>query len=1169
MSNDHPRETDYTQEVRFAVVMYGGISLAIYINGVAQELLKLVRATAPALNQDGKQLGYALHPDSQLCGTERVYRQLGQMIARGETTLAPDAIGPTSKIRTRFVVDILSGTSAGGINAIYLAKALANDQPIDNLKQLWIEEGDIGALINDGESLAGVNLTEQDPPESLLNSQRLYWKLLDALEGMDTTTPAPRSPNVEELDLYVTATDMRGQVVKLQLADKVTYERRHRNAFHFSYSNQELGTPRNDFGTENNPFLAFAARCTSSIPAVFEPMHLSAIDEVLDRHAAYAAQSEKSDIRANHAHWEHFYEEYLQPTTRHGKAVDRKKLSKQFLKLNFADGGILDNAPFGYVIDTLPLRSAELPVDRKLVYIEPSPGHPELDAPNNASSDFVADSWHALSSLPRSETIREDIQRLLERNRLIERVGRIIGGMEEDVLWRSKNLSGPSSAIEEGGQRRSKNISSTSSSTQEWGDKDLAEMIAEKGLAWGSYQRLRVAEVTDDLVRLITLVAGLDQDSDEFRAVRYLVRGWRLKRYLPYKRTNSAAENVTSTENEFLLQFDFMWRIRRFKFLFAKIDELLCIDLNNSHTETVGQTTAPWAKIIFFARSHQEWQPDSALTAAESMLYPTNPDELERFRRKLLALKAALYKSYSELRRFRRTFWRRGGDNPLLQPIQALAALIDLEQLLKSQTEQERQEQIEKIVQDNLHLFNDFGKEVERNLLNPFAAVWQSCQAILQTPDAIKPARADDSAISDSGRAIDQTPESTLGPQERLAHYALQYYYDSFADYDMIAHPILYATEVGDELDQVEVFRISPEDATSLVDEQTEPLKLSGITLGHFGAFFKQHFRVSDIMWGQLDAAERIITALLPNQDDEPKRNALIRTAHAALIVEEYADNRRLRTALDRVLDYRSPGAKGQSGKIITELAASLHELPLNVDQLVAVRDGLQSTDPITFFKQTYQTDHELIARDIVRMLARFSRVFGKMLARYGEAQRVPPSSLLWITRLTQLFWSLVEVAVPGSIANLVFRHWIKLLYFFELLMIGLGTLLLNQTVQQFGLVAFGITVTTHATVLLLGDAMARQHRSWTLVKRLFSAVVVLTSILGIMLLATAFGADTLWPFIRGLGKPAPLGWNVQTLLRGSMVVVVLIVFLLSLRADMRDAARRRHADATAQRDRS
>ena len=42
-------ETPYapTQEMRFALVLYGGVSLAIYINGVVQEFLHLVRATAP------------------------------------------------------------------------------------------------------------------------------------------------------------------------------------------------------------------------------------------------------------------------------------------------------------------------------------------------------------------------------------------------------------------------------------------------------------------------------------------------------------------------------------------------------------------------------------------------------------------------------------------------------------------------------------------------------------------------------------------------------------------------------------------------------------------------------------------------------------------------------------------------------------------------------------------------------------------------------------------------------------------------------------------------------------------------------------------------------------------------------------------------------------------
>ena len=38
-------------------------------------------------------------------------------------------------LRTRFVVDILSGSSAGGINGIFLAKALAHGEPVDALKR--------------------------------------------------------------------------------------------------------------------------------------------------------------------------------------------------------------------------------------------------------------------------------------------------------------------------------------------------------------------------------------------------------------------------------------------------------------------------------------------------------------------------------------------------------------------------------------------------------------------------------------------------------------------------------------------------------------------------------------------------------------------------------------------------------------------------------------------------------------------------------------------------------------------------------------------------------------------------------------------------------------------------------------------------------------------------
>jgi hypothetical protein len=101
--------------------------------------------------------------------------------------------------------------------------------------------------------------------------------VLAALDGMDERGASP-SPYVSELDLYVTTTDLEGLPLPLRLADGAVEERRFRNVFHFVYAQKEAtGGERNDFTKVNNPFLAFAARCTSSFPFAFEPMTLEDI----------------------------------------------------------------------------------------------------------------------------------------------------------------------------------------------------------------------------------------------------------------------------------------------------------------------------------------------------------------------------------------------------------------------------------------------------------------------------------------------------------------------------------------------------------------------------------------------------------------------------------------------------------------------------------------------------------------------------------------------------------------------------------------------------------------------------------------------------------------------------------------------------------------------------
>jgi patatin-related protein len=174
---------DVEREIRFAVVMYGGVSLAIYINGVAQELLNMVRATAPEKPGEGSlTLLRAREPD--LPGAIPVYRKLGQYLAVRDRSRRDEKLmqtGPTTDlIRIRFVVDIISGTSAGGINGVFLAKALARNQQMDGLKKLWLSEGDLAKLLNDKWSIKDLRgFKVQKPQQSLLNSQRMYRKLLE------------------------------------------------------------------------------------------------------------------------------------------------------------------------------------------------------------------------------------------------------------------------------------------------------------------------------------------------------------------------------------------------------------------------------------------------------------------------------------------------------------------------------------------------------------------------------------------------------------------------------------------------------------------------------------------------------------------------------------------------------------------------------------------------------------------------------------------------------------------------------------------------------------------------------------------------------------------------------------------------------------------------------
>lgn len=835
---------DFDQEVRFAVVMYGGSSLAIYINGVAQELLRLVRATAPEFGgtSNGRQAHLA---DEELQGSERVYRRLGRLLRRQRLPSAKvdeddSNAGNSGPIRTRFVVDILTGTSAGGINAVFLAKALANNQNIDKLKNLWVTEGDIGVLINDTLSYSGLNLDEDEgEPWSLLNSRRMYLALLKALRGMDEdkeAAPPGTSPLVDELDLYVTATDMFGKPIEMRLADDVVSEFRHRNVFQFRYrSGDASNMVHSDFGKKVNAFLAFAARATSAHQAAFSPVRLKDVSLITAKHPMDPLGDEFSaEAEELHA----FYRDYLLQRAASANK-DPEALAKAFQDVWFVDGGTLDNKPFSFVVEELPLRHADTFVDRKLLYIEPSPELSEFRKAPEKRPQIVGNALAALSSLPRYETIVQDLNRLLERNRLIERLDNIMRGMEQDIIYGSI-------------QRHTRDEFLKLLQDPE----KLKEWLKSKGSSWGSYLRLRVGEVTDDLTLLVARAAGFSEESDEFLAIRYLVREWRDTHYHPNM------EEGKLSQLQFLVEFDLLWAMRRVRFVLKKLNELSCLSEHDEDSRRIARA----------ARGRDEPE-----------VWPAE-GEVEDFRKAVQDLRDKLNKVLVTLRGERRTLWSRDETNPFRNDIKALEITSnDLLQLLQEPTDNARREKAKALLQTplkeppadatNLRTRTDAIGALTENVKTKLGTVINTARE--HCSNALRPLK-------------DDAAEAGRHPRwERFLREILWYYYIYFEDFDQVSYPILYSTAVGEEADVIDVFRVSPLDATALISEKDQNgiQKLAGTTLGNFGAFFERKFRINDIMWGRLDGAERVIAALLPSNPD--LRRELTEEAHREIIKDE------------------------------------------------------------------------------------------------------------------------------------------------------------------------------------------------------------------------------------------------------------------------------------------
>ncbi|MDQ6828994.1 MAG: patatin-like protein, partial [Gemmatimonadota bacterium] len=887
---------------------------------------------------------------------------------------------------------------------------------------------------------------------------------------------------------------------------------------------------RNDFVRENNAFLAFAARCTSAFPFAFEPMELVDIEQV-------------PDPEGLKKRWGRFFPDY-QPGSRSNSSASATlpPTAYDFHNRPFADGGYLDNKPFGHALDALVARRASIPVERKLVYVEPSPEHPEdrtaqLTRPNAIENVSLA------LSLAREERIRDEVQRVLARNRLIERIERIVTGSEAAVRKRAASVAQAAPNPTASSTTSDPALAPPGAPSTAPADQELAHTLAAAaanyaledvdagiqtyGVAYAGYHRLKVGAVSDDLATAIARLANFDDDSDERLALRYLVRAWRNLTYIDPDAADRSVENrsadgsvqpttleggptvaPTRTQNAFLLAYDLTYRIRRADFVLGKIDALHCLD---------GEAAVMFSK--------------SGLGPI-----PSDPAARAAIRAFLGELGTQLSGAYAALRAGRDEITTRPAESGVSVEIALLRDAVQrtgitretLREVLQPASEPARNHAAERVVRARWAAFSRLAESLAERMEVASVRARSLALAAL-APRAVQ-------SESTSLRADDTPSASQLSPAVREGLRAvIRDYYLQYNFYDVIAFPILFSTEVGEELDAVDIVRISPEDAKSLIDERASGRrKLAGTALGHFGAFMQRSWRVNDILWGRLDGAERLIGTALAHVDDRQTLGAdLIAQAHRGVLREDVRAPDRAAMwdlvvgALQATPSVSSvkpdAGASTTVGRAdhLSESArdAAVERMAAADDQRQRARQSFMRTESLRqFFATQYTVDRRLDRRIALDALSRSTRVVGAILQRTAteaasSTQAALPAHLgTVVARLGAVLWGIVQVGVPGGLAGTFADRAIQVLYAFEVLLILVG-LLLGGGTTGLGVMLLVLTFATHFAVSTTRDYLA--YRAWPRWK-----VAVVASLPAVMILFLGIGVTTVTMLVR---DPKPL----------------------------------------------
>jgi patatin-related protein len=357
------------EELRIALGMRGGVSLAVWIGGACREIDALRRAP-----EEGDGFWSRVRA---IAGYEAV------------------------------AVDVMAGASAGGLNGAIYAASQVYGFSLESLRTIWLDVGDLGAMVRapagNGD---GVGAAPCPYPSVLLGDDYLFKKTFETLASLMPEGKAPDPPPRVDLTLTATLVEPIGGPSREGMSDAV--DDRFTSTFRFRNRGpgwltdfSPAGTPE---GRRTAARLALAARATSSFPVAHEAAAIRA-----SRPSSFAgAKSAAGD----------------------GLAVDMAGVfgeatagDRPFLVV---DGGVLDNIPLGRAISAVADAPAAGPTRRVLVYVRPgapSAEPPSRQGPPDRSSANVVRS--AIRARVRPETIAGDLAALDEQNLRVDGARRL------------------------------------------------------------------------------------------------------------------------------------------------------------------------------------------------------------------------------------------------------------------------------------------------------------------------------------------------------------------------------------------------------------------------------------------------------------------------------------------------------------------------------------------------------------------------------------------------------------------------------------------------------------------------------------------------------------------------------------------------------------------------